>query len=140
MHSGPSLKRAGKGYQLHKQQITTVICGALSGEMLPIQLVYKGTTKNCHLPYKFPDDWLISHSLSHWSNEGTMIEYINEVIVPFVDQKRDDLDLSGNYPAVAIFDHFKGQLTEVSEKNKHTLSAYSSCIYWGTSTHGYICK
>ena len=42
-----------------------------------------------------------------------MIEYINEVIVPYVDRKRDDLDLSGNYPAVAIFDHFiKGQLTE----------------------------
>ena len=50
-----------------------------------------------------------------------MIEYINEVIIPYVDWKRDNLDLSGNYPAVAIFDHFKGQLTErvtqVSEEN-----------------------
>ena len=53
-------------------------------------------------------DWLISRSPNHWSNEETMLEYINEVIVPYVDWKREDLDLSCNYPAVAIFDHFKG--------------------------------
>ena len=40
-----------------------------------------------------------------------MVDYINEVIVPYVDRKRDDLNLSCDYPAVAIFDHFKGQLT-----------------------------
>ena len=83
-----------------------------------IQLVYKGTTKKCYSPYKFPDDWLVSHSPNHWSNEGIMIEYIYKVIVAYVDRKRDDL---GNYLAVAIFDHFKGQLTErvtqVLEKN-----------------------
>ena len=67
-----------------KRQITAVMCGALTGEMLPIQLVYKGTIKKCHPPYKFPDDWLISHSPNHWSNEGTMIKYISEVIVPYV--------------------------------------------------------
>ena len=72
-----------------------------------------------------------------------MIEHINEVIVPYVDQKRDDLDLSGNYLAVAIFDHFKGQLTERGNytsigREQRTLSAYSSCVYCGTSTHGYI--
>ena len=104
-----------------KRQITAVMCGALTGEMLPIQLVYKGTTKRCHPPYNFPGDWLISHSPNHWSNEGTMVEYINEVIVPYVDRKRDDLDLSCDHPAVAIFDHFKGQLTvrvtQVLEEN-----------------------
>ena len=50
-----------------------------------------------------------------------MVEYINEVIVPYVDRKRDDLDLSCDYPAVAIFDHFKGQLmvrvTQVLQEN-----------------------
>ena len=50
-----------------------------------------------------------------------MVEYINEVIVSYVDRKRDDLDLSCDYPAVAIFDHFKGQLivrvTQVLEEN-----------------------
>ena len=72
------------------------------------------------------DDWLISHSPNHWSNEGTMIEYIDEVTVPYMDRKRKDLDLSDNYPVVAIFDHFKGQLTErvtqvLEEKNIHSV-------------------
>ena len=63
---------------------------------------------------------------NHWSNEGTMVEYINEVIVPYVDRKRDDLDLSCDYPAVAIFDHFKSQLTErvtqvLEENNIHSV-------------------
>ena len=34
-----------------------------------------------------------------------MLQYIRVVIVPFVDQKREDLSLDDNYPA------FKGQLT-----------------------------
>jgi len=41
-----------------------------------------------------------------------MVEYIDKIIVPYVDRKRVDLDLSDDYPAVAIFDNFKGQLTE----------------------------
>ena len=109
-----------------KRQITAVMCGALIGEMLPIQLVYKGTTKRCHPPYNFPGDWLISHSPNHWSNEETMVDYINEIIVPYVDRKRDGLDLSCDYPAVAIFDHFKGQLTVrvtqvLKENNIHSV-------------------
>ena len=36
-----------------KRQITAVMCGALTREMLPIQLVHKGTTNKCHPPYKF---------------------------------------------------------------------------------------
>ena len=51
---------------------------------------------------------------------------IDEVIVPYVYRKRNDLDLSGNYPAVAILDHFKGQLTErvtqvLKESNIHSV-------------------
>ena len=40
-----------------------------------------------------------------------MVEYVNEVIVLYVDRKRADLDFSFYHPAVAIFDHLKGQLT-----------------------------
>ena len=41
-----------------------------------------------------------------------MLEYIRDVIVPFVDSTRQRLELPENQPALAIFDHFKGQLTE----------------------------
>ena len=41
-----------------------------------------------------------------------MLQYIRGVIVPFVDRKCEDLSLNDDYPVLAIFDHFKGQLTD----------------------------
>ena len=41
-----------------------------------------------------------------------MLRYIAEIIVPFVNRKHEDLDLNNDHPALAIFDHFKGQLTD----------------------------
>ena len=41
-----------------------------------------------------------------------MLQYIREVIVPFVGSVRQRLELPDDQPALAIFDHFKGQLTE----------------------------
>ena len=41
-----------------------------------------------------------------------MKTYIEEVIVPYVKQKRAQLKLNEDHPALAIFDVFKGQCTE----------------------------
>ena len=41
-----------------------------------------------------------------------MLMYIAEINVPFVNHKREDLDLNSDHPALAIFDHFRGQLTD----------------------------
>ena len=88
------------------------MCGSLVGELLPFQLVYAGKTDRCHPAYKFLSDWQITHTENHWSNERTMLQYTREVIVPFVDRKCEDLSLGDDYPALAVFDHFKGQLTD----------------------------
>ena len=52
----------------------------------------------------------IIHMDNHWSNENAMLEYIREVIIPFVKHKWVLLELSEDQPALVIFDHFKGQL------------------------------
>jgi len=39
-----------------------------------------------------------------------MKEYINNIVVPYIQRKRKELKLASNYPALAIFDEFKGQL------------------------------
>ena len=88
------------------------MCGSLVGELLPFQLVYAGKTNRYHPTYKFPSDWQITQTQNHWSNEETILQYIKEVIVSFVDRKCEDLNLDADYPALAIFDHFKGQLTD----------------------------
>ena len=38
-----------------------------------------------------------------------MLEYLQKVIVPFVDRVRQDLGLEDDQPALAIFNHFKAR-------------------------------
>jgi len=47
---------------------------------------------------------------NHWSTEKTMIKYINNVFLPFVEQTRQ---LHGeDKPTIVIMDNFKGQVTD----------------------------
>ena len=59
-----------------KRQITAVFGGSIIGDVLPVQLVYEGTTPRCY-PSKvdFLADWLISSTSNHWRNEETMLFY-----------------------------------------------------------------
>ena len=95
-----------------KRQITAVFAGTLTGSFLPPQLIYKGTTKRCLPTVKFPNDWHITCSDNHWSNESTMIAYLQNILFPYIDCKREQLKLGVNFPALVIFDNFKAQRTE----------------------------
>ena len=74
-----------------------------------MQVIYKGKTKRCHPKFKFPNDWNITHSPNHWLTEKTMIQYINEVIIPYVRSQRELL--REEKPAVVIMDNFTGRNT-----------------------------
>ena len=107
-----------------KRQITAVFCGTLTGDFLPLQLIYKGKSARCHplqLIYKgksarchprfrFLSDWHVTHSPKHLSTEETMVQYINEIVVPYVEAQRDAFDVPSQ-TALAIMDNFKGQVT-----------------------------
>ena len=91
-----------------KRRITAIFCGTL-GDFLPVQLIYQGKSPRCHPHYQFPSDWDVTHSPKHWSTEETMLQYISNIIVPYVEGTRC---LLGNHtPALAIIDNFKGQVT-----------------------------
>ena len=62
-----------------KRQITAVFCGALSGELLPPQLIYQGETTACLPRYNFSNDLHVIYTPNHWSNEDKMIEYIESI-------------------------------------------------------------
>ena len=96
-----------------KRQITAVFACALSGCFLPMQLMYQGTTERC-LPSNvpFPANWHITYTANYWSNENTMVQYIQKIILPYVSEVRGKLDLADDYPALVLFDVFKGQCTE----------------------------
>ena len=59
-----------------KRQITGVFCSTMEGEFLPPQLLYEGRTDPSFI---FPEDWDIWHSSNHWSNEDTMLRYLDKV-------------------------------------------------------------
>jgi len=83
-----------------KDQITAVFAGTLTGNFLPPQLIYKGTTKCCLPTVEFPSDRHITCSDNHWSNESTMISHLQNILFPFIDCKREELKLGLNYPAL----------------------------------------
>lgn len=116
-------KRVEIGGEGDKRQITAIFCGTLYGDFLPLQLIYKGKTPRCHPRYKFPADWNITHSPKRWSNENTMLEYIDNIIVPYVKATRELI--GEEKPALVIMDNFKGQVVEsvtacLEENNIHT--------------------
>lgn len=92
-----------------KRQITAIFCGSLAGDFLPIQLIYQGKTARCHPKFTFPPDWDITHSPKHWSTEETMVQYIENIIVPYVQRLREDF--GDDQSALVIMDNFKGQTT-----------------------------
>ena len=83
----------------------------MAGEILPSQLIYQGKTSWCLPCVKFPDEWHVIYSINHWSNEDTMKEYVEYILVPYIDRKRNSLSLVNNFPALVLFDNFKAQCT-----------------------------
>ena len=66
-----------------KRQITAVFAASIAGEYLSPQLLFQGKTTRCHPSVTFPEGWDIWHSENHWSNQKTMIRYMERIIIPF---------------------------------------------------------
>ena len=94
-----------------KRQITAVFAGSMTGDFLPPQLVYQGKTERCLPHYQFPESWDITFSPNHWSNEHTMKRYVENIILPYIKDKKKALKLPDDYPSLLIFDNFKAQCT-----------------------------
>ena len=98
-------KKGTKGVEIagvdDKCQITAVFAATAVGDFLPIH--YHGNTS---LPaFTFPDDWSVMYTPNRWANEQTTKAYIKKIIL---HQKRQQLDLEGDHPALVIFN---GQCT-----------------------------
>ena len=76
-----------------KCQITAVFDATLSGDFLPVQLVYQGKSTKCLPSFEFPPEWDINFSENHWSNERTMLCYFKKVMFPYLNKKKAELNL-----------------------------------------------
>ena len=53
------------------------------GEFLPPQIIYVRKTDKCH-----PSDWNTTHSENHWANTATQMDYVKNIILPYIRKVR----------------------------------------------------
>ena len=96
-----------------KRNITLTFTVSLSGEFLPLQIIYGGKTK-ANLPrgFELPKGFCLTQNPKHWSNEQETMKLIKEVINPHVVKTRNHLGLSETQWALVVLDVFKGQVTD----------------------------
>lgn len=92
-----------------KRQITCVVTSALSGELLPLQLVFQGKTDGCHPPtaadhLAVQQGMHLTHSANHWSNFGTTQDWIRHVVEPWRLRKVTEHNLSADAHVLLILD------------------------------------
>ena len=82
-----------------------------------------GKTNACHLSrFAFPKGFSISHNPHHWSNEVETVKLIDDIINPYVVQKRSELGLPSTQKALMVWDVFKGQVTNTVKSRLDALN------------------
>lgn len=95
-----------------KREVTVLLAVSLSGELLPPQVIYAGKTERCHPSVIVPQGWNVTHSPSHWSTKDTMVEYAEKILLPYMEEQRQKLDLQEDAPGLCIFDVFAAHRCE----------------------------
>ena len=93
-----------------KRSITGTFVITLNGDLLPLQLIYGGKTKQSLPQYKFPHSFSLSVNPNHFSNTEESIKIIDEIVILYVKRERENLE-NGSLPALLILDVFRGQMT-----------------------------
>ena len=93
-----------------KREITAVMGASCTGELLPPQFLYTGTTTRCH-PFNFPTKWDVWHSENHWANESTTLRYIETVLRPSITTIQQELNLPPEQKSVLTWDVFRAHRT-----------------------------
>lgn len=95
-----------------KRMITGTFAITLSGKFLPIQLIYGGKTKKSIPKVSFPKEFSLSVNPKHFSNTAESVKFLEDVILPFVKEERENLGLPKDQKALMIMDAFTGQMTK----------------------------
>ena len=70
------------------------------------KFIYGGKTTKSIPRVSFPDGFLVSANLKHYSNEEESLKMMEHIIIPYVKNQRKILKLDAEYPAMLIMDVF----------------------------------
>ena len=84
-----------------------------TGDFLPMQIIYGGKTDRSQpRGVVFPKGFHVTQNEKHWSNETETVNFIEQVIDPYVIDKRKELGLPADQKALLTWDVFRGQTTD----------------------------
>ena len=67
-----------------------------------MQLIYKGKSERSLPQVKFPRSFSVSANEKHFSNTHESFKLLDEIGVPYVEKKRQNLQLPNDQPALII--------------------------------------
>jgi len=115
-----------------KRLITACFAGTMEGDYLPPQLVYEGKTSCCLPQVDFSDGWHVTYSSTHWCNENTMQDYVDEIILHYINMKRKEIKLPSNHPALLLFNNkvqcSETVLTYIDTHNVYMVLIPANCM------------
>ena len=96
-----------------KRAFTVMVTITSDGNLLPIQAIYSGKTpRSCPSPSSPYHKDLInagcliqeSGTTTYWSNLRTMKDFVNEILAPYFDQQKENLDLPSSQKSLWTID------------------------------------
>jgi hypothetical protein len=75
-----------------KRSITACVFSSADGALFPFQFIFQGTTKRvlpktCGIQIGLSNGFHFTMTNNHWSNLESMQEFVNFIIVPYLDTK-----------------------------------------------------
>ena len=92
-----------------KRQITATFAISMSGEFLPIQVIYEGKTKRCLPKYTFPASFDATFSENHWCNTEKFLSFFNKIVFPHFKNVRKVKGYTDEQMSLITMDTFNGQ-------------------------------
>lgn len=116
----------------NKREITTIVAASIIGDLLPLQLLYTGTTERCHPSIVFPNDCDSWYSSDHWANKTTTMCYIDKILKIFLQKKRQELELANDHKALFLWDVCRAHRTppvleKVTKENIEVVFTSANC-------------
>ena len=107
------------------RQITATFAISMSGEFLPIQVIYEGKTKRCLPKYTFPFSSEATFSENHCSNTEKFLSFFNKIVFPHFKNVRKAKGYPDEQTSLIIMETFKGQdnneVAKLCRKNNRAL-------------------
>lgn len=93
---------------------------------------------NVVLNFNFPDDWYITYTENHWANTSTPYSYVDNIIIPYVLDIKDKLDLLFRQKSLIILDFFSEDFRHYMLSKNHVHVYICACwLYVKATTNGF---